>query len=152
MKPRCHRSAAQEEKDWLVGEIEDIAAWLTLKVGTCCGTPRSVGSVQSLHALAAAVRDLPVSDPLFAKLAHMTQTYMQNADISGLGDWLNETKSLLSTESPKSDSEPEDLIRRLLVLTDDYLSRKQPGCPSRAATAKRRADGEGARSRAARRL
>lgn len=118
-------TAAREEKQWLVDEIEEIASWCALKAARCTGDASDALCVEALHELAAAVRALPLSHPLFLKLAETTQLYIQDADIPGLGNWLNETKYLISRSWADSSGKPGDFLQRLAALTDRYLTRKQ---------------------------
>jgi hypothetical protein len=120
-----NRSAAgREEKQWLVEEIEGIASWCALKASKCRNTDDAL-CVDALHGLAAAVRALPANDPLFLKLAETTRLYLQDADIPGLGNWLNETKYLISRGWVASSDDPQDLLQQLAALADKYLLRKQ---------------------------
>ncbi|MGD8852346.1 MAG: hypothetical protein PVI28_08045 [Gammaproteobacteria bacterium] len=122
-------AAAKEEKQWLVEEIENIAAWWALKAGKCRDVSEA-RCVDALQDLAAAVRALPLSDPLFLKLAETTQLYIEDADISGLECWLEETKHLISRGWVDSSDKPKDLLQRLAALTDKHLTRKQRAASS----------------------
>ena len=68
--------------------------------------------------LAKFVNALPVSHPVFFKLAAISASYLQQADVVGLGYWLNETKCLMKQICFSSFQTPEDLIERLVELTD----------------------------------
>lgn len=111
-------SAARAEKEWLVEELTQAASWHALRAKRYRGGECDAGCAEALRELAKFVNAMPVSHPVFFKLAEISDFYLQQADVVGLGYWLNETKCLMKQICFSSFQTPEDLIERLIELTD----------------------------------
>ena len=111
-------SAARAEKEWLVEELTQAASWHALRAKEYRSGECDAGCAKALRELAKFVNALPVSHPVFLKLAEISDCYLQQADVVGLGYWLNETKCLMRQICFSSFQTPEDLIERLVELTD----------------------------------
>lgn len=117
-------SAAREEKEWLVDELEHSASWYVFRTEKCCNDEHDADCARALYELAEVIRALPLTHPLFLKLAEINCLYLQEADVVGLGNWLNETKCLMKQICFSSFKKPKDLVERLVELTDEH----QAGC------------------------
>ena len=120
-------SAVKDEKEWLVEEIERSASWHEFRAEKYRDEERTAGCAQALYELADAVRALPLTHPLFLKLAEINYLYWREADVVALGSWLNKTKTLIMRVCFSSFLTPKDLIKLLVELADENLvsGRKQ---------------------------
>jgi hypothetical protein len=85
---------------------------------------------QSLYELADVIRAFPLAHPLFGKLAKVDHLYWLEADIAGLGTWLNEIKDLMAQVCCPFSETPKDIIERPAEFTDEKQTEISMRIPS----------------------
>ncbi len=113
------QAAVKDEKQWLVEQLEHTASWHEFRQQRYPHDEDAAGCAQALHELAALIKSLPLTHPLFLKLAEINHLYWQESDVAGLGKWLNETRCVLMQVCFSSSETPRTMIERLVKFTDD---------------------------------
>jgi len=112
-------SAAKDEKEWLIEELQHSASWIEFRQQKHSDDEHDTSCAQALYELVEAINSLPLTHPLFWKLAEINHLYLQESDVVGLGNWLNETKCLLMQVCFSSFATPNALIERLVELAEE---------------------------------
>ena len=118
------QAAARDEKNWLLDEVEESASWYAFRTGNFHSDQQVADCAAALYELAEVIKSLPITHPLFLRLAEINSLYWQESDVFGLGNWLNETKCLIRQVCFSSFATPDDFIERLAELTEKH----QTGC------------------------
>ena len=127
--PDVH-SPVEDEREWLVETLEHSASWHAIKATMYLDDWHKASCARSLYELAEVIRALPPTDPLFRKLAEVDRLYWEEADLAGLGTWLNEIKRLSMQVCFPFFETPNDIIERLAELTDEKQTGMSKGIPS----------------------
>jgi hypothetical protein len=111
-----HPGSLDKHKVWLVDEITGTANWCHHVAGLFPDDTRSLRCCDALKALADAIEALPVTHPLFGKLAQISST-----DPLTHERWLDEVRLEFSSIGYLTNDSAPHAIEKLIAITDASL-------------------------------